>query len=184
MWGFILTTIFYINVYVCTEMKITFSFKQTVYWGGGGVHFFSIHLPVLTSSQIIFCFMVCVPQSLWTTVILYDASTSVLLYWMVMMQTPICCAKWTEKFYGDISNLAPLCPVFSQHVPPACSLGTCYPKTWHLFVNYFLCISGTSGNLHLNLWQHSLLQLYWASLSYRNQQSVHRWVTQTTQPFQ
>jgi hypothetical protein len=64
-----------------------------------------------------------------------------------MMQTPICCAKWAEKFHGDISNLAPLCPVFSQRVPPACSLGACYPKTLHLFVNYFLCISSTSGNL-------------------------------------
>jgi hypothetical protein len=69
---------------------------------------------------------------------------------MEMMHMPICSAEWAEKFYGDISNLAPICPIFSQHVPPACSLGTCYPKTLY-FVNYFLCIGGTSGNLHLNL---------------------------------
>lgn len=43
-----LTTVCYLNVYVCTEMKITLSFKQTVW--GQGVNFFSTHLPVHNSS--------------------------------------------------------------------------------------------------------------------------------------
>lgn len=30
MWDFILINVCYLNVYVCTKMKVTFSFKQTV----------------------------------------------------------------------------------------------------------------------------------------------------------
>ena len=62
MWDFILTTACYLNVYVCTEMKITSSFKQTVCFGGG-VHFFNVDLLVLTiSSDDVLRYDVCAPE--------------------------------------------------------------------------------------------------------------------------
>ena len=130
-------------------MKITFSLKQTVCWGG--VHFFSIHFPVLTSSpDDVLLYDVCASEFVIHSYLIRCKYISFVVLDGDDADTHLLC-KWAEKVHGDISNLAPLCPVFSQHVPPACSLGTFYPKTLHLFVNYCLCISGTSGNLHLNL---------------------------------
>jgi hypothetical protein len=60
-----LTTFCYLNVYVCTEMKIIASFKQTV-WGQGVI--FSAHTSLcLPVHLVMFCFIclwlrVCEPQ--------------------------------------------------------------------------------------------------------------------------
>ena len=57
----------FLYVYVHIEMKVTFGFKQTVWW----VHLFQ-YKPPCTYKYTRWCFALwCMSQSLWTTVILY-----------------------------------------------------------------------------------------------------------------
>ena len=89
------------------------------------------------------CLRVCEPQLSYT-----DASTSVLLYCMVMMHTPICTARWAEKFHGDISNLASLCPVFFS----AC---TSCMFSWNLLSKNFALICKLFSLHQWHFWKSS-----------------------------
>lgn len=87
-------------------MKSCFTGKQNQH----GVHFFSMHPMMVPVNKILFCLMICV-----------TVGEPHLSYAAVLIQIHPLAVQFRSKAFLEMSTVKHhFCPVFPQHVSPAC----------------------------------------------------------------